>query len=378
MNQNLDSTFIPFPTPADPAEDSAGGDPKRGRKSGYAPKIIDMMCDQIRRFGLSDSAAAEQVGMSSSTVSRWKQLYPEIGPKLQQARQEIRIHHLEIIEQAAAAENGRGWRASAWILERLFPVDYARKISDRSAALNLEDRLKDREAHEALEVQLKELHAMQDAERAEREERAAAQAAAAAEAEAREAASSANDEAPITNAEVIDGNPAAPRAGIAAFHSEEASQNSRNSEEASSSANDQARMTNDAVINAIPAAPRAEIAAFHSEEASQNSRNSEEAASSANDEARMTNDEVNNGNPAAPHAGIAAFYSEEASHYSRNAGEAEWPGKGEVHAPHSQQAAEGPEFVEGATSAKRQQAAAVQGDAASESDSRNSPAGPRA
>jgi hypothetical protein len=137
---------------------------KRGRPSGYAPKIIDMMCDKIRRFGLSDSAAAEHVGMSSSTVSRWKQLYPEIAPKLQQARQEIRIHHLEVIEQAAQAENGRGWRASAWMLERLFPADYARKISDRFAALSLEDLLKDREARAALEVQLKELHAMQDAE----------------------------------------------------------------------------------------------------------------------------------------------------------------------------------------------------------------------
>src|SRR5947209_4869507 len=204
MNQPIDSTFIPFPTPAEPAEDAAGGGTTRGRKSGYAPKIIDMMCDKIRRFGLSDSAAAEQVGMSSSTVSRWKQLYPEIGPKLQQARQEIRIHHLEIIEQAAQAENGRGWRASAWILERLFPADYARKVGDRFAALNLEDRLKDRERREALEVQLKELHAMQDAERAAAQ--AAAQAAAAAaEAEAQGAASSANDEARMTNDEAING-----------------------------------------------------------------------------------------------------------------------------------------------------------------------------
>src|SRR4051812_6703054 len=181
MNQPIDSTFIPFPTPSDPAEHAAGGGPKRGRPSGYAPKIIDMMCDKIRRFGLSDSAAAEFVGMGSSTVSRWKQLYPEIAPKLQQARQEIRVHHLEIIEQAAQAENGRGWRASAWMLERLFPADYARKVSDRFEALLLNDKLKDREAREALEVRLKELHAMQDAERAEW---AAAQAAAAAQAEA--------------------------------------------------------------------------------------------------------------------------------------------------------------------------------------------------
>ena len=105
MNQHTESNFIHFPTPSDPAEDPAGGDPK-----GYAPKIIDMMCEKIRRYGLSDSAAAEQVGMSSSTVSRWKQLYPEIAPQLQQARQDCRLRHLENIEKAAEAENGRGWR----------------------------------------------------------------------------------------------------------------------------------------------------------------------------------------------------------------------------------------------------------------------------
>jgi hypothetical protein len=211
-------------------------------------------------------------------------LYPEIAPKLQQARQEIRIHHLEIIEQAAAAENGRGWRASAWILERLFPVDYARKISDRSAALNLEDRLKDREAHEALEVQLKELHAMQDAERAERA--AAAQAAAAQEAEARaateaeaqEAASSANDEARMTNDEVSHGNPAAPRAGTSSFHSEEASHNSRNSRLGAEpsplpDAGSRARAGEEATV--VCSFDR--LRTFGSEGGSQNSRNSPRA-----------------------------------------------------------------------------------------------------
>jgi hypothetical protein len=46
-----------------------------------------------------------------------------------------------------------------------------------------------------------------------------------------------DEPAPLQN----DGNPAAPRAGIAVFHSEEASQNSRNSEEAEWPANAEAR-----------------------------------------------------------------------------------------------------------------------------------------
>ncbi|HEV7401717.1 MAG TPA: hypothetical protein VGO11_02280 [Chthoniobacteraceae bacterium] len=232
MNQPTDSIFIPFPTPSDPAEEAAGGSPKRGRPSGYAPKIIDMMCDKIRRFGLSDSAAAEFVGMSSSTVSRWKQLHPEIGPKLQQARQEIRIHHLEIIEQAAQAENGRGWRASAWMLERLFPADYARKMSERFEALSLADLLKDREARAALEVQLKELHAMQDAEREAREaaaEAAAAEAQAVAEAPAQtsEEAGAASQQAGGSGGEAPTPPTEAPR-----VYSGGDSHNSRNSGEA--------------------------------------------------------------------------------------------------------------------------------------------------
>jgi hypothetical protein len=240
------------------AADSAGGDPKRGRPTGYAPKIIDMMCDKIRRFGLSDSAAAEHVGMSTSTVSRWKQLYPEIGPKLQQARQEIRIHHLEIIEQAAQAENGRGWRASAWMLERLFPADYARKISERFAALSLDDLLKDREARAALEVQLKELYAMQDAERDARE---AAQAAAEAEAQAGEGVEAAGHQAGGPERETPEPQADAPR-----VYSESASHNSRNS-----GGGDVPSALHGA---ASPAALGDDASQFYSEGGSHNSRNS--------------------------------------------------------------------------------------------------------
>src|SRR4051812_170516 len=73
------------------APESPAGSAPRGRPSGYAPRIIDMMCEKIRAFGLSDTAAAEALGMSSSRISRWKQQFPEIGPKLQQARQDIRF-----------------------------------------------------------------------------------------------------------------------------------------------------------------------------------------------------------------------------------------------------------------------------------------------
>jgi hypothetical protein len=199
MKQNIDSNFTQFSTPSqaaprgasgqgavatgmraaepDPGARAAGGPAKRGRPSDYAPRVIDMLCDSIRRYGLSDSAAAEQQGMSTSTLSRWKQVHPEIGIKLKQARQQIRTFHLDRIMEHSAAENGKGWRASAWILERLFPGDYSPRMKERNAYLNLEERLLDKEAHEALDEQLRELHEKQAEERAAQ---AAAQAAEAA------------------------------------------------------------------------------------------------------------------------------------------------------------------------------------------------------
>ena len=109
-----------------------------------------MLCDSIRRYGLSDSAAAEQQGMSTSTLSRWKELHPEIGIELKRARQEIRTFHLQNIMNHAAAEDGKSLRASMWILERLYPGDYSPRMKDRLSYLSLEDRLHDKEAHEAL------------------------------------------------------------------------------------------------------------------------------------------------------------------------------------------------------------------------------------
>jgi hypothetical protein len=188
MKQNIDPNFIHFPTHFDAAPRGAdgqaavasgmgaaapdrgatpaGGPAKRGRPSDYAPRVIDMLCASIRRYGLSDSAAAEQQGMSTSTLSRWKQLHPEIGIKLKQARQEIRTFHLDRIMEHAAREDGKGWRASTWILERLFPGDYSPRMKERNAYLNLEDRLHDKEAHEAHDERLRELHEKQAEERA--------------------------------------------------------------------------------------------------------------------------------------------------------------------------------------------------------------------
>lgn len=118
--------------------------------------------------------------MSASTLCRWKQRYPEVAQKLKQARQQCRTYQLEKMYQHAEADNMRGMRATQWILERLYPEDYARKISDRSEALNLEEIRRIREETEAQKEWVREQEAERKAQ-AEAARQAAAQGAAAQE-----------------------------------------------------------------------------------------------------------------------------------------------------------------------------------------------------
>jgi hypothetical protein len=155
MKQNNAATALHFPPPfsarhtaiSAPAriEIPAGAGSRRGRKSVYSEEIIETMCARIRQFGISDSAAAVSAGMSSSTISRWKQQFPELVPRLEEAREQCRMEQLKTRCDHADAEHGKGWRASARILERLFPGDYSPRMKERLAYHRLEEQRLERE-----------------------------------------------------------------------------------------------------------------------------------------------------------------------------------------------------------------------------------------
>ena len=150
----------PGPEPsAAPASEAPGtpaaGGARRGRPTVYSDKVLAMMKDYARRLGFSDTAAAEGVGVSSSTISRWKKECPEIAHELQTARQECRVHHLERMMQFAEGDDNRGLRATMWLLERIFPGDYAPRMAERFAHRNFEDRNRERE-EEALQRERQE------------------------------------------------------------------------------------------------------------------------------------------------------------------------------------------------------------------------------
>jgi hypothetical protein len=101
-----------------------------GRPSTFTPAILEALTTLIAQLGLSDSGAAKACGLSTSTLSRWKHEYPDLALALFQARCHFQRTQLDII--LAAAQNPRtGWRAAAWLLERIFPEEYCPRAAER-------------------------------------------------------------------------------------------------------------------------------------------------------------------------------------------------------------------------------------------------------
>jgi hypothetical protein len=103
-----------------------------GRPSGLNAPMLDLLCAVIRETGASDSAAASRAGVHPSTVSRWKRGCPDVAILLRAAREDFRQAQLSVIFAEAAAGHARSWRAAAWVLERVFPEDYAPRAKERA------------------------------------------------------------------------------------------------------------------------------------------------------------------------------------------------------------------------------------------------------
>jgi hypothetical protein len=95
-------------------------------------QMLDALCAVIRETGASDSAAAARVGVHPSTVSRWKRDCPDFAIVLRAARGEFREAQLAIIHAEETAGRATSWRAAAWVLERIFPEDYAPRARERA------------------------------------------------------------------------------------------------------------------------------------------------------------------------------------------------------------------------------------------------------
>ena len=110
---------------------------RSGAPVAFSEKIVDLLHALIRSRGLSDNGAAAMAGLHPSTVARWKREQPGFVVGLLQAREEFRDRHLSVIMKASEAKGG--WRAAAWLLERVFPADYHPKAAERERFQKMED-----------------------------------------------------------------------------------------------------------------------------------------------------------------------------------------------------------------------------------------------
>lgn len=104
---------------------------KRGRKSKLTPETREKMLSLIRTGGYFEDAC-KVAGIDSSTFRRWMQKgaaqtrgkYRTFRTEVKKAEAEAKTRFIANIDKAAGAGT---WQASAWMLERRWPEQFARR-----------------------------------------------------------------------------------------------------------------------------------------------------------------------------------------------------------------------------------------------------------
>jgi hypothetical protein len=92
---------------------------KAGRPTKYEPETLDRLLAGLAD-GLPIKSACITAGIGVSTLSDWREKYPELEVRMEEAREVARQKMLQRIKRAS--END--WRAAAEWLKLTFPADY--------------------------------------------------------------------------------------------------------------------------------------------------------------------------------------------------------------------------------------------------------------
>ena len=94
----------------------------------FLDEIKQREIQAIVAVGCSKRTAAAYVGCSPSTICRTEQRDEDFASRLKHAAKMPIVTHMKNINEAA--KKPQNWRASAWVLERLQPGDYAKRKLD--------------------------------------------------------------------------------------------------------------------------------------------------------------------------------------------------------------------------------------------------------
>jgi hypothetical protein len=88
-----------------------------GRPSKYSEETIARLCEALAD-GMPIKAACVVAGIGVTTLSEWRDKYPEIEERMSQARESYREKALQTIKRAIANDD---WRAAVAALKLIFP-----------------------------------------------------------------------------------------------------------------------------------------------------------------------------------------------------------------------------------------------------------------
>ena len=90
-----------------------------GRPTIKTPEIVEKICEAIS-LGLSNKQASAYAGISLATLDRWREDW-EFEDMIETAVVTRMVTRIRLIESGA-----KSWQSVAWILERQFPLQFAR------------------------------------------------------------------------------------------------------------------------------------------------------------------------------------------------------------------------------------------------------------
>jgi hypothetical protein len=92
---------------------------RAGRPTKYSPEVVERLCLALSD-GMPIKGACIVAGISVTTLGEWREKYPELEPRLTEAREFARQKALQAIKNAGE----RDWRAHSEWLKLSYPSDY--------------------------------------------------------------------------------------------------------------------------------------------------------------------------------------------------------------------------------------------------------------
>ena len=90
----------------------------------YSKKCVDTICQSLANMS-SRTSAANAAGISLVTFWKWYNEHPEFKERVDDTLKETEDRGKHVALQTIYKAMDKSWQATAWLLERKFPEEYA-------------------------------------------------------------------------------------------------------------------------------------------------------------------------------------------------------------------------------------------------------------